>query len=43
MVSIEPLVFSYTTDALEGRKLITIGIPREFMQDDIEELVHVKF
>jgi hypothetical protein len=36
-------MLSATIDALEGRDVATVDIPKAFMQADIDEVVHVKF
>ena len=43
IVSVESLLFSCTIDSMVGRKVITVDIPGEFMQADMERLVHAKF
>jgi hypothetical protein len=42
-VAIESIMLSATIDAMEERDVATVDIPGAFMQEDIDEVVHVRF
>ena len=42
-VSTEAVFLTAVIDALEGREVVVLDVPRAFMQADIDELVHVRF
>jgi hypothetical protein len=41
-VAIKSVLLSCVIDAMEGRDVATIDIPRAFMQADMEDVVHMK-